>query len=186
MNMPFTLTALTALSGEDVLPLAQAKEHLRVIDDDEDATITALVDAAASWVERESGLSLVRRNWLYVCDCFPENFIWAIDLPMGPVSIVTVKYLDATTGVQTTMASGDYHLGRNKLEPGLQKSWPSVARLSGAVEITYQAGPTAVPGPLLSAIRLMTEYLYVNRGSAEVDPPAAIRNLIHHYRRMVV
>lgn len=190
MNLPFSLTALAPLDGESVLSLDAAKDHVRVIDADQDGLIGALRDAALAHIEDEAGVALVQRQFKFVASEFPARDIWRIDLPMHPVSVQTVEYLHPTTGAVTLMPAEDWHFGQGYLEPGIGKCWPAVAALSGAVIITYTAGDTVPPAALIAAAKLMLEHLYTNRGSEAATEsttlPKAIAALINNHRRVIV
>ena len=76
------LTRVTPLDGESILPLADAKAHLRVLHDDEDTMIGQLRDAAISHVERVSGVALAEGDWRWSRSIFTTP----VALPIGPVS----------------------------------------------------------------------------------------------------
>src|SRR5262245_18579900 len=103
----------------DLISLAEAKAHLRVDHDDDDATITFLISAATQYADARTGWlgrALMSQTWDLVVDAFPTSTrcCWpvapvtvssaaAIQIPWPPLETVSsVKYLDAD-GVQQTM-----------------------------------------------------------------------------------
>lgn len=58
-----TLTRLTAIDGDTILPLVDAKLHLRVTHDEEDTLIASLRNAACEYVERVSGVALAEAEY---------------------------------------------------------------------------------------------------------------------------
>lgn len=74
------LRRLTQFNGEAVLPLADAKAHLRVLHDDEDGLIGSLRDAAVSHVEKSLGTAFGMASFEWV------GGKPAIGWPVAPVS----------------------------------------------------------------------------------------------------
>ena len=107
-----SLTLITAPAIEP-LTLADAKAHARVSVTDDDALITAFIQAARERCENMLGRALITQTWEKVLDQFPT----AIQLSWPPIqSIVSVKYIDAN-GAQQTLAPANYVLD-NAAEPG--------------------------------------------------------------------
>ncbi|MHB9836842.1 head-tail connector protein [Paraburkholderia terrae] len=151
--------------GEPV-SLAEAKLHLRVTDDAQDARIQSFIRSARIDAEKEIRQQLLHARWQLVFDRFPmagvgtplpfcENVNipgYAAMLPHSPlVDVVSVTYLDMS-GTMQTMDPGDY-VANNALTPGIVtpgfgKIWPIPLPQTGAVQFTYNAGyasPFSVP-----------------------------------------
>ncbi len=56
---------LTTAPAAEPISLAEAKAHLRIDADDEDALLTALIAAARMFVERTLGVALITQSWSY-------------------------------------------------------------------------------------------------------------------------
>lgn len=156
------------------ITLAQAKEHLRVVDPDEDATIQGLIAAARAMAEKRTGRALMPRKLRIGVDGFGR----CMAIPHPPlISIDQVRYIDAD-GVEQTMASSDYALNPY-VEPAVLDapyggSWPSTRYQAGAVVIDYTAGYAAgVPPNLVQWMLLAIGALYENRQSVIVGTGAA-------------
>lgn len=153
--------------GDAILPLADAKAHLRleVDDSDDDALVGALRDAAIDAVEKLCGVRLGLTTGLVATFA---AFADRLRMPVGPMATVAVAgitYVDGD-GAAVTMDAADWRLGAGgylTAGSGLAGgSWPSGAR---DVAVTFSAGypEGSVPGSLLMAVKLMLGHLYKNR-----------------------
>lgn len=87
------------------MSLDDAKEFLRVDHDDEDTTITALLDAAVAWVEDYTSRSFTTSS----VTIFNLGFWRKASLAFGPVtSLVSVTYKD-TSGATQTLSTDKYY-----------------------------------------------------------------------------
>lgn len=175
-----TLTRLTPIDGEAILPLADAKLHLRVSHDDEDTLIAGLRNAACEYVERVSGIALA-----------PAEYRWegaglarVSGLPMRPVTaIVEVSYHDGDGEAATYTGA---RLVNGSVYPAANESWPSSY---GYASVTFTAGVDCPPD-LLAAVKLMLGHLYMNREASSADAikeiPLGVMALIDTYRRVMV
>ena len=158
------ITAPSALA----VSLAEAKVHLRVDVDTEDALITMLIGAATESAEHATGRVLMPQAWQLTLDAFPAAF----ELTRVPaVGITSVQYTD-TSGVLQTLASSLYTLdnadatGYAYLVPAYDTSWPDTREQVNAVAVTYAAGyanAAAVPELIKSWILLQVGAMFENR-----------------------
>lgn len=177
-----TLTRLSAIDGEAILPLDDAKLHLRVTHDSEDALIGSLRNAAIGHVERVSGVALDSSSWRWTLPRFTSR----IDLPMSPVTAVdAVTYLDAD-GAEQTYA--DARLIDGQVYPAHGGSWPTAY---DSVVVEFTAGLDIAKAPeLLAAVMLLLGHLYLNREATVADAlkelPMGVDALIGTYRKVLV
>lgn len=180
----------TAPTSEPVT-LADAKNHLRVDIDDDDALIAGLIVAAREEFENQADKTLFTTTYRLVLDTFPHSYI--ISLPRPPlVSVASLVYtLDDDTDV--TLPTSDYFVdtnawpGRVVLRDGY--NWPSVTlRESSAVVITYTAGYAStanIPQRYKQAILLLVGHWYENRemvmtsGAVPQTFPMAWDSIVH-------
>lgn len=179
-----TLTRVTPLDGDSIIPLEDAKLHLRVTHDEEDSLIEALRDAAVGHVERVSGIALAPGDWRWTMRRFPSR----VDLPIAPVTALDgVTYLDSSGDEQTY---ADARLVDGAVYPAAGGSWP-YAYNSVTVEFTAGlASPDAAP-ELIAAAKLMLGHLYSNReavqvGQSPAELPLGVAALIDTYRKVMV
>jgi uncharacterized phiE125 gp8 family phage protein len=175
------LARLTALDGEAILPLADAKAHLRVTHSDENALIGSLRDAAIAHVERVSGVALAETEYRWTLRSFPTR----IDLPMRPVTeLGEVAYHDDDGEAATYNGA---RLIEGSVYASLDEAFPYA---NDYAAITFTAG-LATPDPdLLAAVKLMLTHLYENRAAAAEKPltdiPLGVMALIDTHRQIVV
>jgi uncharacterized phiE125 gp8 family phage protein len=165
----------TAAPAAEPVSTSDAKAHLRITHATEDTLVARLVKAAREHVEDRTGRALVTQTWKMWLRAFPRS--GAIELPRPPlVSVTSITYLDAD-GASQTLSSDAYAVypegfkGRVKLKAG--ESWPATAEDEKAVEITFEAGygdAAAVPAAVTSAMLLLVEHLYHNRGETGDGP----------------
>lgn len=163
--------------------LVEAKDHLRVLEDDYDTRISGLILAATQHLDGSTGVlgrALLEQTWRLDCER-PCNR--RVPLPLPPVSeVVSVKYL--VDGVEQTLAAEAYRLGRNPLgwlvalNDGYD--WPTMDCREDALRVTFTTGEAAAPEPIRQAILLLVEHLFEG-GRAEDLPPAAAA-LLSPYR----
>lgn len=110
-----------------------------------------------------------------------DYYTYEIALPNGPVqSIISVKYTD-TDGAEQTVDPSGYVLQRYKdsdyLGLPFGATWPATLRAPDAVRVRYVAGyslpgdsPQVVqlPAAIRSALLLMVDHYYRNRGASVV------------------
>lgn len=172
------------------ISLTTVKAHLRVDHTDDDALISAYVDAAVSHIDGPYG-------WLDRA-VFPQTLELrqnvfgseAIRLPYGPATAITsVKYVDPD-GVEQTLASDQYVLTyAGAVDLAYNASWPNLRGDAEGVRIRYVAGFATRPPAILSAILLMVGDLYAFRETAQVGSVAgripmstAVENLLAPFR----
>ena len=171
------------------LSLAEAKQHLRVEDDDPYLTYLAgYITAARQTVEEYLNASVANQTRIHRLDAFPAR---AITLPNGPVlSVTSIGYVDLNGANQTVAA----HLRLyDTISPAYGAVWPSTRDQAGAVTITYIAGMMA-GSPLTldredvkSAIKLVLGDIWEVREGSVIGAPIAVNptveRLLHFHRR---
>lgn len=155
--------------AERVVTLDQAKQHLRVDGDDDDALIGAFIDAATGHIDGPDGW-LGRAIGEQTLEAGLDGFIYdPIALPYPPVlEIINIVY-DDTAGVERVLDPANYEVRDGVIGMAWGKSWPSTRACRGhsrSVRITYQAGYVTVPAPIVVAILLMVGDMYRNRETA--------------------
>jgi len=184
--------------------LAEAKAHLRVDTDAEDALIAAWIEAARQDVETATGRAMMLQDWEIWLDEFPSRYrrgCWTRDgdvvLPHPPLAgILSVKTV-AADGTETTITDAEYQVvtpsgplaEQGYLLPLAGYYWPvTTCGVAGAVRVRYRAGyasADAVPAPLRAAILLAVGDLYANReqsSAANITDNPAFKRLIAPYR----
>lgn len=173
--------------------LDEAKLHLRVEGDEEDALIDGLIAGAVSHLDGWTGVlgrAIVEQTWRQDFD----TFACTMRLPIGPVSeIVSITYRTAD-GQVSTVADSNYALVTDGVGPRVfwdaGYSAPGDLYEQGAVSVTYTSGYDPVPAAIKVAILLMIGHWYMNRetvaegGFSEL--PFAANALLTPFRRMSI
>jgi len=156
-----TLTRLTPLNSEAILPLKDAKLHLKVDANDDDSLIRTLRDEALAHVEEMSGWALDAGSFRWTS----RRFVDRIELPIRPITEITLaSYLDAS-GVAQVYDGAQVVDGA--VWPAEGTTWPYA---SGHASIEFTAGPPPAEklAALLVAALIRLEVLY-DRGGAPVE-----------------
>ncbi len=194
--------------SEEPVSLAEAKLHLRVDVDDDDALIGALITAARQAAETQTGRQLTTARWKLVLDAFPGPSLMGVpagasfSLPAQAVllakcpvqSVVAIHYLDMN-GDPQTVPSSDYVLDAAcepaRVTPVSGKTWPATLPQIGAVSVAFDAGygaASAVPEGLKSWIKLRVGSLYGHREEVatltrgRIDALTFVDSLLDGYR----
>ncbi|WP_173935107.1 head-tail connector protein [Chelativorans sp. Marseille-P2723] len=183
------------------ITLAEAKLHLRVDHNDEDALIESLIRAATEYLDGWTGIlgrCLVEQVWRQDHDRFARQMI----IPLGPVIAVQSLTWRDPAGQLSTIPSGSYDLrideaGNAVIRFDADYAFPTNLHESRAVGITFKAGyetkpgppsTSTVPDPLKVAILLLVGHWYQNREAVSTTGmaslPFAVEALIAPYRRM--
>lgn len=176
----------TVAPASPVITLAEAKKHLRVYHNDDDADIAELVEAATASIEGPNGIgvALMSQTWRLSLDYFPRQIV----VPLGPVSqIVGIEYVreDGTTGTATSWRV-DFDSQPCRIWPPYDESWPVSRCEPGAVKVTFTAGFAVVPSDLKAALKLIVGHLYEHREAvtpdAAKDLPMGVSSILERYR----
>jgi uncharacterized phiE125 gp8 family phage protein len=172
-------------TGDRPVSVAEAKEHLRIVDmTTDDDYIGMLIDTATAWCEDYCDRTFAHKHYTVAFDDFPSL---RIALPRPPVQLasvatnatVTISYVDqgGTTQTLTWAQSGtqQFRLDRDHvpalLYPLYLENWPNVRLDDKAVQVTYLAGyggAANVPTPAKHAIKMLVGFWYANRESVLV------------------
>lgn len=177
---------VTVTPPEALVTLPEAKDHLRELNDAEDALISSYIAAASAWIDGYQG---------WVGQCFAPQvlelrsnvFSGICRLPIGPVlAIESLKYIDGT-GVEQTVDPALYsHFGdRLDLVPGAR--WPQLRGDAGGVRLQFKAGYDRIPTPVKQAVLLLVGQWFKNRmainvGSAVNELPNGVKALLAPYK----
>jgi uncharacterized phiE125 gp8 family phage protein len=157
--MPLTLTTVTPPTAEPLL-LQEAKDHLRVDSDDENAEIARLIQAARVDAEGFLNRRIARATLRLKLDQFPGAYrsgycrdgltpwirsgVDAIRPPSPPlVSVTSITYVDTNGDTQTLDADAyrvDSDSEPGRITPAYGTCWPATRCETNAVTITYIAG----------------------------------------------
>ena len=168
------LEKVTAATVEPIT-LSEAKNHLRVLSDDDDQLIRSYIKTATAYCEQQvpGGRAFSQQTWKWKLHEFPSQ---SFEVPRPPLQSVShVKYYatNSSTGL-TTLSSTAYLVHKATRMPGEielhpnKGSWPSVADRADAVQVTFVAGSTSVDEQAIHAIKLLVSHYYDQRSTVLV------------------
>lgn len=191
--MRFNLTEYAESPTPSVMSLAEAKLHLRVDFNDDDALIESLIEAATLAAEAYTSAGFTERSYLMTLGAWPglgagsfgpdeDGDEWpsrfgtsgrpsrwpnAIHLPVRPlVSVSAITYLDSDGAVQT-LATDQYVVVTAHrppfIVPAEDATWPPLARHPEAVRVAFRAGFSECPANAVAGIKLILGHLYAHR-----------------------
>jgi uncharacterized phiE125 gp8 family phage protein len=184
-NYRSLIVATASGVGDRPVSVADAKEHLRIVDmTTDDDYIGVLIDTATAWCEDYCDRTFADKQYTVAFDDFVDL---RIGLPRPPVRLnataasatVTISYVDqgGTTQTLTWAQSGtqQFRLDRDHVPslvyPKYLENWPSVRLDDNSVQVTYLAGyggAANVPTPAKHAIKMLVGFWYANRESVLV------------------
>lgn len=171
--------ALVTPPAIEPVTVAEAKAHLRLDHDADDALLGALVGAARCHVEALARQVLIEQTWRIYRDAWPRDGV--VPIALGPLrSVAAVTVYDAA-GEPVTLDPAGYDLdaASRPARLTLRGTPPAPGRRLNGVEIDVVAGygPTgvAVPAPLRQAILMLVARWYEDReGAALGGMPAPV------------
>jgi uncharacterized phiE125 gp8 family phage protein len=182
---------LTPPAAEPVT-LADAKAWLRVVHDDDDDAITALIAGARSHVEAQTRRALITQTWRLVRDAWPaDGRITVLPVPLIEVVAARVLEEDGTPQAIDLQAFAADTVAAPAIIAFAPWSLAAPGRKAGGIELDIDVGygdePDDVPAPLRQSVRLLVAHWYESRGLAALgrttaDFPAGFAGLIASYR----
>jgi uncharacterized phiE125 gp8 family phage protein len=177
---------VTAPPAEEPITLTEAKLHLRVDHADDDTLITSQIKTAREYCEDFQNRAFITQTIKLTLDEFPD----VICVPRPPlISVTSIKYIDEN-GQQQTLNSSVYKVDTEsepaRIVPAYNQCWPGLRGDINSVEVIYQAGyggAAAVPGKVISAMKLLLTHLYENRepvniGNIVTELPMSVKSLL--------
>jgi uncharacterized phiE125 gp8 family phage protein len=195
-----TITSLRVITAATEMPitLAEAKAHLRITHNAEDAHIQSLILAATDWAQTESSRIFVNTQVALKLDVFPSD---KIPLLGGNVTAVNdIDYSDVDGNPQTLTGPTSQTPGTDYQEDltddevpflcAAEAGWPTVeSNVVNAVLIDYQVGwltPEDVPGSIQQAIKFKLADLFTIRDTIDAGSKSELlrvaENLLYPYQ----
>ncbi len=186
------LTLSTANTQEPVT-IVEARDHLRITWDHEDAALAQLILSARVWAEDFTHRAFMNQTFVMTLDAFAETIL----LPKGKCqSISSISYIDSDgntqnlTGPTSSPAGTDWledlsHDEHGRITPPYNNTWPSARSQVAAVSVTFIAGygddADDVPAPLKSAILFRVADLYETRSEMDGKWTGVARSILEPY-----
>lgn len=197
MNEVLRLVQTTPPATEP-LTKQEAKNFLRIDNDDDDTLIESLITAARMQCERYTGRALITQGWSLYLDHWPGQGAtgwWdgirdgadigrpanCLVIPKAPLISVTQILIYDEDDQSQAWAASNYYVdtasapGRVVLRNG--GSTPAPSRAANGIEVQFTAGygaaASSVPRSLIEGINRLAAHMYENRGDL---PDTAMKN----------
>jgi uncharacterized phiE125 gp8 family phage protein len=165
--------ALVTGPASEPITLVEAKQHARITQDNDDATIQRFIVTARETGEEYMNRGFFTQTWQMTLDWWYDVMYLPRAAPLQ--SVTTVQYYD-TAGALQTLATSIYDTdtvsrpARIVLKPG--QNWPALqsTRFTPRVIVTYVIGWTSValiPERIKQGIRMYVAYLDCDREGLE-------------------
>ena len=167
--------------------LSEAKAHLRVTHNDDDAYIGTLIKTARQSIEAQTGLGLISQGWSAFRDGWPDMGV--IELPLAPVLDVVDIKVYGDDGTPAVIDPSHYYEDKVSRPARIilrgSRNWVAPGRVANGIEILLTIGFVTVPEPLREALLQLVAHWYQTRGDETVDDrPLHIAPLIQPWREM--
>lgn len=162
-----------------VVSLAEARDHLRVAHNLDDAYIERLIDTATAVIEGPTGagIALLPSRWMLTMDHLPGR----IDIDLCPVMSV-----DRITLGGQEVPPLSYRVDLDGTPARVDIAFPSAPRALASVQVEFTAGYETVPADLRHAILMLISLFYENREAASATDlkvvPFAVGAILSRYR----
>lgn len=187
--------------------LVDAQAHLRL--DTTDLAVPSYIMAARAWVELYLNRALITQTLRYTLSpsqppstglsgvvnpiIFIQPLNWwpasgvPINLPGAPVQSIMAVTQRGRDGTVTTLDPATAYFADASSDPGRVTLRGVGQPLGTDLSVSYVAGygddASAVPLPIIQAIKLMLGWFYEHRGDDDAaEPPAAVKMLLMPYR----
>lgn len=158
--------SLVTASLFEPISLYEAKNRLRISNEDEDDLVTSMIRGATKWAEHNLNWRLCTQTWKYNLDCWPSDII---RLPYPPLQSIThIKYYDSDDVQQTLVENTDYRVDTASKPARIEviNGWPSVYSKINPIEIQFICGFTSadlIDDDIKDALYLRIADLYEHR-----------------------
>lgn len=155
------------------ITLAEAKDHLRILDAAQDTLIGAMIKGARQYIETHLGRSLVTQTWELALDAWPEKgFVRILNPPVISITSVTAVQSGVVVTLDPIAYQSDLVSRIPRLAPAANASWPSAdVGVLNAIRVRYTAGygaAAAVPEDIKAAIKFILAHWFENREATVV------------------
>lgn len=177
---PYRSLVRTVAPAVEPVSLSEAKTHLRVDTDADDAYITSLITVAREYCEERLDMTFIESTWVAKYDVFP---LWELLLPRPPLlnENISVTYRDESgADVTITSAASNFQVDAavtpGRIYPNYQEVWPAVRGDENSVTVTYKAGygdsAADCPKIVMHAVLLLCGHWYATREPVTVGTTA--------------
>lgn len=161
----------------------EAKLWLKVDTTADDDIVDALIESARVWVERHCNIGLLPQTITEVYDAWPTGRDF--ELTVTPLRAVSAVYYLDSAGAQQELSSSsytvDYFQRPARVQLKYSQTWPTLYDEINSVSAVYTVGydaASAIPGPVITAMKLAIADAYENRQDYVKKLPTAAEYLL--------
>lgn len=180
---------MTAAPATEPVTLAEAKAHLRVDGEADDAYIASLIVTSRLQIEAALGLALVTQSWRLHLDEWPSDR--PIELPMRPLAAIDAISVAVDNSSTVTLSPSTYIVDGKASPPRIVFTSlpPEPGWIARGIAIDFTAGfgtAPSVPHDIRHALLLLVAHWYEHREPATRGGtpaiPDAVSALLAPYR----
>lgn len=145
---------------QEPVSLEEAKDFMRILENDDDASILSMIKSATSYAENFTNRQFEQATY----ELFAEHWTQDICLPKNPIKTLDkIEYMD-NNGVYQILDSANYYLyGEYDIFKVHFDKTESHKCHKNAIKYTFVSGYDAVPEEIKSFILVLVSTLYENR-----------------------
>lgn len=166
--------------ADSMLTVEEAKRHLYLMHDQDDAYVEHLIEVATGFIEGSTGagVPLAVAQWVLTMDHLPRCF----DIDLCPV-----RSIDSVTVDGETIPPDLYSVDLDSVPARVKGHYlPQCRSDVGRVKVTFTAGYDVIPADLKHAALMLVSHLYENREAVSPDDlkdvPFSVTATINRYR----
>jgi len=150
----------TVAPVNEPISLEEAKTFLRILENDDDSTVTSMIKSAREYAENYTN----RQFEIATYELCTENFIQDMKMPKNPIKTLTsVEYMDEN-GVYQELDTDFYYLyGENDIFKVHFDQIVSHKTHKNAIKFTFDSGYETVPESIIAYMNLTISTLYEER-----------------------
>ncbi len=158
----------TLAPTSEPISLEEAKDFLRILENDDDTTITSMIKSSRGYAENYTN----RQFEIATYELYTDTFCQDMKLPKNPIKTLTsVEYMDENGDYQILPSSDYYLYGEDDIYKVHFDNTVSHKTRKNAIKFTFDSGYDVVPEGIKAYIQILISTLYENRELYVVGVP---------------
>ena len=150
----------TVSPTNEPLSLVNAKAFMRIIESDDDVTITSMIKSSREYAENYTN----RQFEVATYELFTNGFIQDMEMPKNPIkTLAKIEYMDENGTYQILDSSFYYLYGENDIFKIHFEQTISHKVHKNAIKFTFDSGYATVPEGIIAYLMVLVSTLYENR-----------------------
>lgn len=150
----------TVVPTAEPLSLEDAKNFMRILEDDSDSDIISMIKSAREYAENYTNRQFKVATYELFTDCITQD----LRLPKNPIkTLSSVEYMDDSGDYQVLDSSKYYLYGEDDIYKIHFEETITHKAHKNAIKITFDSGYDVVPEGIISYLKILVSTLYENR-----------------------